>query len=154
MDNSETNYIGSPGNSFKERYTNHTSSFRNRKYEHSTTLSKFIWTLKDQKKAYNIEWKQIQKAPTYDKAIKKCKLCNAEKTQILFSIEPNLLNKRSELMNKCNVQLLWLWLYFCKDQWSIFWDRIWHGLLKHILIHVLKVGTGLSSLLELRWCYI
>ena len=100
-DNSETTYIGSAGNSFKERYTNHTSSFRNRKYEHSTTLSKFIWTLKDQKKAYNIEWKQIQKAPTYDKAIKKCKLCNAEKTQILFSIEPNLLNKRSELMNKC-----------------------------------------------------
>ena len=82
MDNSETTYIGSAGNSFKERYT----SFRNRKYEHSTTLSKFIWSLEDQNKAYNIEWKQIQKAPTYDKAIKNANYVMLRKHKYSFPL--------------------------------------------------------------------
>ncbi len=40
---------------------------------------------------------------------------------------------------KCSIPLLLLWLYFCKDQWSRVWDRIWCCLIKHILVHVLKV---------------
>lgn len=99
--NTESIYIGQAGNAFKERYNNHTSTFRNKKYENSTTLSKHIWTLKDLNQNYSIKWHQKKQASTYTKESRKCNLCNLEKTLILYSTEPNLLNKRGELMNKC-----------------------------------------------------
>ena len=41
------NCIGTTDGSFKQRYTQHALSFRNRHYANSTELSKFIWYLKD-----------------------------------------------------------------------------------------------------------
>ena len=32
---------------FKKRYNNHTSSFRNEKHKHATELSKYVWELKE-----------------------------------------------------------------------------------------------------------
>ena len=40
-------YIGLSENSFKERYRNHTKSFRHDKYKNETVLSKYIWDLKE-----------------------------------------------------------------------------------------------------------
>ena len=40
-------YVGSSGLSFKSRYTRHKCSFNNSKYRLKTTLSKYIWELKD-----------------------------------------------------------------------------------------------------------
>ena len=49
-------YIGLASNTFKERYLNHTLSFRNEKYKESiTALFKHICKLKDQKKPYEIK---------------------------------------------------------------------------------------------------
>ena len=43
-DNGTTStYTGLTGNTFKERFNGHCSTFRNRKEEHSTTLSAHIW---------------------------------------------------------------------------------------------------------------
>ena len=103
--NVESVYIGQAGNTFKERYGNHTSSFRNRKYETSTTLSKYIWSLKDSNTNFTLKWSPVITAPTYKPETRKCHLCNVEKTQILLSTENHLLNKRSELMNKCRHRL-------------------------------------------------
>ena len=41
------NYIGLTEGPFKQRYTQHALSFRNRHYANSRELSKFIWHLKD-----------------------------------------------------------------------------------------------------------
>ena len=41
------NYIGQTEGSFKQRYTQHKLSFRNRNYSNSTEVSKHIWTLKE-----------------------------------------------------------------------------------------------------------
>ena len=41
------NYIGLREGTFKQRYTQHKLSFRNRNYSNSTELSKHIWTLID-----------------------------------------------------------------------------------------------------------
>ena len=45
--NKEESYIGLTDNTFKTRYNGHTSSFRNEQYRNATTLSNYIWTLKD-----------------------------------------------------------------------------------------------------------
>ena len=94
-------YIGQAGNTFKERFTSHKASFKNRKYETSTALSKQIWRIKDSNLAYDLKWEKLASASTYQPKIGKCNLCNLEKTIILFSTDKNVLNKRSELMNKC-----------------------------------------------------
>ena len=94
-------YIGQAGQSFKERLNNHTKTFRNKKYENTTTLSKLIWKLKEDNRNYKIDWSIIAKAPTYHPSTQSCHLCNLEKTMIINSSDANLLNKRSELMNKC-----------------------------------------------------
>ena len=86
-------YIGLASNTFKERYLNHISSFRNQRYKESTALSKYIWKLKDQNKPYEIKWFIDMYASSYH--------CNTEKTLILTSTHHHLLNQRSELISTC-----------------------------------------------------
>ena len=50
------NYIGLTEGPFKQRYTQHALSFRNRHYANRTKLSKFIWRLKDSNTAFEIKW--------------------------------------------------------------------------------------------------
>ena len=92
-------YIGLASNTFKERYLNHTSSFRNQRYKESTALSKYIWKLKDQNKPYEIKWFIDMYAPSYHPTKKWCNLCNTEKTLILTSTHHHLLNQRSRLIS-------------------------------------------------------
>ena len=80
---------------------NHTKSFNLKKYETSTSLSKYIWKLKSEDKPFNIDWSIEASAPAYNPASKNCRLCTMEKTIILFREEKNPLNKRSELLGKC-----------------------------------------------------
>ena len=40
-------YVGLAGKTFKERYNNHTKSFRNKKYAKETELSKYVWDLQE-----------------------------------------------------------------------------------------------------------
>ena len=98
---SSAKYIGVASNSFKERFSNHTLSFNHQKYQHHTSLSKYVGDLKNKKKPFNISWSIVGKAPPYNPSAKTCKLCFLEKALILINKEDNLLNKRSELMNKC-----------------------------------------------------
>jgi hypothetical protein len=45
--NDTKHYIGLTETTFKERYANHTSSFRHKKDSNKTELSKHIWKLKE-----------------------------------------------------------------------------------------------------------
>ena len=77
-------------------------SFKNREYEHETTLSTYIWQLKDQNIGYSIKWKMLKKSRAYSPTSQKCHLCLDEKLLILKnSKNPALLNKTSELFGKC-----------------------------------------------------
>ena len=40
-------YFGSTQGEFKIRYYNHRTSFSHEKYRHSTTLSNYVWEIKD-----------------------------------------------------------------------------------------------------------
>ena len=94
-------YIGLASNSFKERYNNHQQSFRHEKYRNSTSLSKYIWTLKNKGIPFEINWTVVSSAHTYHPSRKKCHLCVLEKTLILTSDHNFPLNKKSEITSKC-----------------------------------------------------
>ena len=94
-------YIGLTEHSFKSRYNGHTSTFRHQKLANSTTLSKYIWDLKDSGTNYRIKWSVLKRARAYSAGTKTCNLCLWEKLCILNADKWNLLNKRSELINKC-----------------------------------------------------
>ena len=77
-------YIGMTENTFKTRYTLHKSSLKHSKHRKQTELSNLIWSLKDNNKPYKLSWDN---------------LCLCEKYHIL--VHPHLINRKSELLNKC-----------------------------------------------------
>ena len=98
--NKEAFYIGSTQN-FKERYNNHTASFRDPKIKHATALSTFVWE-NDMGPEPNIKWEILRKARIYTKGSKHCDLCLTEIMCIGEALkDPNCLNHRTELTSKC-----------------------------------------------------
>jgi len=95
------NYIGLTEGTFKQRYTQHKSTFTHRKLSNSTELSKYIWQLKDSNINFTTKWSIIARARPYNNSSKRCDLCLAEKLYIIKHSNNNLLNKRSELISKC-----------------------------------------------------
>ena len=62
----KTTYIGITENEFQTRYNQHTSSFRlNHKKKTATTLSEFVWKLKESNTEYHISWDIIERAQPY-----------------------------------------------------------------------------------------
>ena len=95
-------YFGISETEFKFSYNNHTMSFRNRTHENDTKLSKYIWSLIDQNKDFDIEWSIFEKSSGYSIISKSCNLCLLEKLVICnFKEKDRLLNKRLDLVSKC-----------------------------------------------------
>ena len=94
-------YIGLTSTTFKERFGNHKTSFTHSTKRTETTLSQYIWELKDENKDFNLTWKIVAKAEPYNPATKKCNLCIKEKYYIIYKPEMSTLNKRSELTTAC-----------------------------------------------------
>ena len=95
----EVKYYGSTSNDFKERYRNHTSSFRNERYSKDTALAAFIW-----ENALNpeprINWRIVgQRQPVAPGGT--CGVCTLEKLTIMKNRGPGTLNQRSEIYLKC-----------------------------------------------------
>ncbi|KXJ26852.1 Nose resistant to fluoxetine protein 6 [Exaiptasia diaphana] len=98
--NTTKNYIGLTEGTFKQRFSQHKSTFKHRKHINSTELSKYIWQLKDKKQDFNIKT-IISRARPYNNKSKRCDLCLTEKLMIIKHSNDNILNKRSELISKC-----------------------------------------------------
>ena len=95
-------YIGLTEPAWKKRYTVHMHTFRNRETPNDTSLSKYIWGLKDGGIHYSIKWSILRKAQGYNRSSKTCGLCLTEKLLICeFQDKENLINDRSELVSKC-----------------------------------------------------
>ena len=94
-------YIGSTNN-FKDRYRNHTKSFRHIQYSTETTLSNFVWR-NDLGPEPQILWEVAKRAQPYKKGNRYCDLCLTEKLMIDREIKRTkfCLNKRSDLTNRC-----------------------------------------------------
>ena len=94
-------YHGSTAGPFKTRWTEHKSSFRLEYKKKNSTLSKLIWRLKENNTPYRITWSIEKRAQAYKCGTRLCNLCLAEKVIIARSTNPRMINKRSEIMNKC-----------------------------------------------------
>ena len=94
-------YIGLTSTTFKQRYTNHKASFVHANKAHSTSLSSFIWELKNQNQAHSLDWSIVGLAPSYGRKVRMCHLCLLEKTSISLADPKKTLNKRNEIISKC-----------------------------------------------------
>ena len=90
-------YIGLTEKSFKTRFNSHMQSMRNAKYKNSTSLSTYVWNLKDNGIIPSLKWSIVNTAKTYTNGFRNCPLCLQEK----YENKGELLNKRSELIAKC-----------------------------------------------------
>ena len=98
---SENIYYGICAGKWKPRYRNHVKSFNHRRYETDSKLSEFIWKLKGRNIDYSVKWEIVTHATPYKCGTSRCNLCLTEKVIIARSNHKGLLNKRTELMNKC-----------------------------------------------------
>ena len=88
-------YVGMTSNAFKNRFRNHQKSFRDKKHQNETELSKFIWSLKEKKKEFEVKWSILKRAVVYHNEARRCNFCLEEKLQIMKADKRTLLNKRS-----------------------------------------------------------
>ena len=95
-------YPGTAEGNFKKRYYNHKTSFKNREKANDSTLSKYVWEVKDKyKETPFLKWSIVKSVSVYSTVTKKCLLCLHEKLKINYPNQEELLNKRSELIMKC-----------------------------------------------------
>ena len=69
-------YIGLTEKEFKTRYTSHKQSINNKKYAHSTTLSSYVWDMKEKHKITpSLKWSILRQVKSYSNTSKQCPLC-------------------------------------------------------------------------------
>ena len=94
-------YVGMTAPQFKKRFANHTKSFNHRRYSTETTLSMYIWTLKDSNTPFTVKFKILDRARPYSVATGRCSLCTLEKYYILHHPERATLNRNEEIFKVC-----------------------------------------------------
>ena len=96
-------YLETAEGNLKKRYYNHKTSSKNREKANDTTLSKYVWEIKDKyKEKPSLKWSIVNSVPGYSNITKKCILCLYEKLEIInYPNQEELLNKRSEFISKC-----------------------------------------------------
>ena len=133
-------YCGISEIKFNSRYANLRKSFKNRNYKTDTELSNEIWKLKEQNKNADISWKTLEIHQSNNTSTKPCMLCLNKKLAIalharealllIFGLEGNMLNKRTEIISKCRDSVKYnLANYDTKDYhqisnkvWLILWE--------------------------------
>ena len=97
-------YIGTAETDLKHRFNDHTKSLNLEHYENETELSKEYWAIKRNHFTPIVTWRIIRKCAPFNTTKRKCYLCLNEKLEMASYKGDNLLNKRSELTNKCRHQ--------------------------------------------------
>ena len=94
-------YIGLTEHPYKQRYSNHMESIRHEEYGNSTELLKHVWQLRKAGKEFKITWSINLRAQAYSNITKRCNLCLTEKLSVINADKPTTLDKRPELVSKC-----------------------------------------------------
>jgi hypothetical protein len=97
-------YIGLTGGTFKTRWYGHIGDIR--RYDRNnpkqgTALSRHIGKLRSENIPYEIRWKIIQRAPTFNPITNSCRLCLLEKWYIINEPQMSSLNENHELFKAC-----------------------------------------------------
>ena len=95
-----TNLLWAGRGKWKKNYDNHKVLFNHKRYSRDTTLSSYLWNLKESSDVtLNMKWSVVRCVTPYSNISKKRFLCLYEKLVIIRQHE--LLNKRWELFCKC-----------------------------------------------------
>ena len=94
-------YYGLSETKFKTRFANHKKTFKNPVYKTDTELSNEYWNIKSKNQIANITWEIFGQYQSYNPITKRCALCLNEKLAIALHKDGIMLNKRSEIINKC-----------------------------------------------------
>ena len=103
-DGQVNHYVGCTGN-FKKRYYKHRTDCNNPNYKNLTTLSQFVWKLKEEQKGFHISWRFIDRGSNYNPITRVCRLCVKESYYLIFHTNMSTINKRSEVFNVCRHRL-------------------------------------------------
>ena len=78
-------------------------SFRNKRYTNDTSLSNYIWEIKEKHQENpSLQWSIVKRVPTNSNITIKWFLCLHEKLEIVnYKHLEELLNNGSELVSKC-----------------------------------------------------
>ena len=94
-------YIGASKN-FKRRWYTHNATFENEDHENPTTLSSYVWHLKNTgNPPTTLNWSVRDRAPPFNPITGYCRLCDLEKFYILTDREAASLNQRTEFFSHC-----------------------------------------------------
>ena len=103
--NENESYIGMTGDTFKSRYLNHMKSIRNPKYKHETSLSSYVWKLKENGTNFKISWKVIDRGTVFNPTTNRCNLCLKEKYHLFFNPDNCKINDRNKFFNIWKAQV-------------------------------------------------
>ena len=98
-------YTGLTFRPFKTRYKEHLYDMAHSDNRTSSKLAGHIWGLKDKGEDFDITWRILARAPSFNPVTRKCMLCLKEKHYIMYKGESSFLNKRSEIFNTCRHRL-------------------------------------------------
>ena len=99
-----------------KRYYNQTQSFWTKNYSNTRSLSSYI---REIKKTTTLVWETSRTSPLYANITQRCSLCLHDKLVILmYPNQSQLLNKRSELVSKCQDENKFLLQTFNSNDWS------------------------------------
>ena len=88
-------YTGMTKNSFKQRWCVHNSTIEKRPTkEKVTTLSEYIWKLKDQKIPFKVTWSIKSKAYAFSSGSKRCDLCTIDNVSFLPGVSDQTIDSR------------------------------------------------------------
>ena len=91
-ENETKTYIGQTEDELKSRFNNHKKSLSNYQYMNETTLSKHIWSLKENDKSFTVNCEILEQSKKYKGGPRFCSLCQAEKYHILTKYNSSMLN--------------------------------------------------------------
>ena len=94
-------YVGITAGEFKKRYQKHTSDFTNHNTKNATTLSTYIWKLREENVNYETNFEIVGRAAPFSPVSGICNLCVSEKYEIIFNPQTASLNSRNELFSAC-----------------------------------------------------
>ena len=101
-ENSKTKvYYGICETAFKLRYANHKKSFNHRNCKSDIELSNEFWKIKDNKRSADITSVILGRHQAHNTSSKRCLLFLNEKLKTALHRNINMLNKRTDILNKC-----------------------------------------------------
>ena len=96
-------YYGQTGATFKKRYYGHDFDLSHPPEDENsgTSLSRYVWGLKESGKAFDIAWSIEKKCAPYRCGSRRCDVCISEKAVIAMADPSKTLNSRSEIVSGC-----------------------------------------------------